>query len=243
MKHIFPGYAALILSLLLVPMTAGLVQAPAQPPNLVVITVDTLRADHLECYGYKAIKTPRINALAADGILVENAYTPVPLTLPSHASIFTGTYPVFHGVRDFTGFTLSKERTTLATMLKFAGYRTGAVVASAVLEARWGINQGFDFYYDNFPAVPAAELAGGRRTPGRRGGAGVASLVGDKARRGAARSFFGSISSILTTRTRPPRPTTGSTSAAPTTARSPTRTKTSAASSTTSSGRGCTTTA
>lgn len=153
MKHIFPGYAALILSLLLVPMTAGLVQAPAQPPNLVVITVDTLRADHLECYGYKAVKTPRINALAADGILVENAYTPVPLTLPSHASIFTGTYPVFHGVRDFTGFTLSKDRTTLATMLKFAGYRTGAVVASAVLEARWGINQGFDFYYDNFPAA------------------------------------------------------------------------------------------
>ncbi|HYK89871.1 MAG TPA: sulfatase-like hydrolase/transferase [Acidobacteriota bacterium] len=120
--------------------------------NLLVITIDTLRADHLECYGRKSIKTPRINALAADGILIENAYTPIPLTLPSHASIFTGTYPVFHGVRDFTGFTLPKERTTLATMLKSAGYRTGAVVASAVLESRWGLNQGFDFYYDNFPA-------------------------------------------------------------------------------------------
>jgi arylsulfatase A-like enzyme/Tfp pilus assembly protein PilF len=128
---------------------------PEPPPNLVVITIDTLRADHLECYGYKGVRTPRINALASDGILVENAYTPVPLTLPSHASIFTGTYPVFHGVRDFTGFTLSRDRTTLATMLKSAGYRTGAVVASAVLEARWGINQGFQFYYDNFPpALP-----------------------------------------------------------------------------------------
>jgi arylsulfatase A-like enzyme/Tfp pilus assembly protein PilF len=129
-------------------------QAP-QPPNLVVITIDTLRADHLGCYGYKLIKTPRIDALAADGILVEKAFSPLPLTLPAHASLFTGTYPLFHGVRDFTGFTLGKDRTTLATMLKSAGYRTGAVISSAVLEARWGINQGFDFYFDNFPPVVA----------------------------------------------------------------------------------------
>ncbi len=126
-------------------------QSAPRPPNLVIITIDTLRADHLECYGYKSIKTPRINALAADGILVENAYSPIPLTLPSHASLFTGTYPLFHGVRDFSGFTLSKERITLATMLKSTGYSTGAVVGAAVLEARWGINQGFDSYYDNFP--------------------------------------------------------------------------------------------
>ncbi|NWG12768.1 MAG: sulfatase-like hydrolase/transferase [Acidobacteria bacterium] len=122
------------------------------PPNLVVITIDTLRADRLGCYGYRNIKTPRIDALASDGVLVENAYTPVPLTLPAHASLFTGTYPVFHGVRDFTGDTLSEERATLATMLRSAGYSTGAVVASAVLEARWGINQGFDFYSDSFPS-------------------------------------------------------------------------------------------
>ena len=118
--------------------------------NLVLITIDTLRPDHLECYGYKLVRTPRINSLAADGILAERAYTPIPLTLPSHASILTGTYPMFHGVRDFTGFTLSKDRATLAAMLKSAGYRTGAVVGSAVLEARWGLNQGFDSYYDNF---------------------------------------------------------------------------------------------
>jgi arylsulfatase A-like enzyme/Tfp pilus assembly protein PilF len=145
----------LVLLAMWVSIQAKPAQIPAQPANLLVITLDTVRADHLECYGYKNIRTPRINALAADGTLVEHAYTPIPLTLPSHASIFTGTYPVFHGVRDFTGFTLGKERTTLASMLKSAGYRTGAVVASAVLEARWGINQGFDFYYDNFPpALP-----------------------------------------------------------------------------------------
>ena len=125
-------------------------QSVARPPNLVVITIDTLRPDHLECYGYKSIKTPRIDGLAADGVLIEKAYTPIPLTLPSHASILTGTYPLFHGVRDFTGFTLSKDRKTLATMLRATGYSTGAVVGSAVLESRWGLNQGFDFYYDNF---------------------------------------------------------------------------------------------
>jgi len=122
----------------------------ARPSNLVLLTIDTLRPDHLECYGYKSIKTPRINGLASDGILIEKAYTPIPLTLPSHASIFTGAYPLFHGVRDFTGFTLSRNHTTLAAMLKAAGYSTGAVVGSAVLESRWGLNQGFDFYYDNF---------------------------------------------------------------------------------------------
>jgi arylsulfatase A-like enzyme/Tfp pilus assembly protein PilF len=149
------GCAIMALVLLAVFVRSQAPPVAPKPPNLLIITIDTLRADHLECYGYKLIKTPRINALAADGILVENAYTPIPLTLPSHASIFTGTYPLFHGVRDFTGFSLSKDRTTLATMLKSAGYRTGAVVASAVLEARWGINQGFDFYYDNFPPQPA----------------------------------------------------------------------------------------
>lgn len=149
LKWVFLAFAALAL------LSPGSAQQPAPKiPNLVVITIDTLRADHLECYGYKSIKTPRINALAADGILVENAYSPIPLTLPSHASLFTGTYPIFHGVRDFTGFTLSKDRTTLATMLKSAGYGTGAIVASAVLEARWGINQGFDFYFDHFPPTP-----------------------------------------------------------------------------------------
>jgi arylsulfatase A-like enzyme/Flp pilus assembly protein TadD len=146
---------ALVLSLAIGCAAVSLGHQSSNPPkaqltNLVLITIDTLRPDHLECYGYRPIKTPHINGLAADGVLVERAYTPIPLTLPSHASIFTGSYPVFHGVRDFTGFTLSKDRTTLATMLGSTGYRTGGVIGSAVLEARWGLNQGFEFYYDNF---------------------------------------------------------------------------------------------
>jgi choline-sulfatase len=152
MKHRAPLHAAIVIALLLLSGWLPARQTRPKPPNLLIITIDTLRADHLECYGYKLIRTPRINALAVDGILVDKAYSPIPLTLPAHASLFTGTYPVFHGVRDFSGSTLSRERTTLATMLKSAGYKTGAVVASAVLEARWGINQGFDSYYDNFPA-------------------------------------------------------------------------------------------
>ncbi len=168
-----------------------------------IITIDTLRADHLECYGYKGVKTPRINALAADGVLVENAYTPVPLTLPSHASIFTGTYPIFHGVRDFTGFTLSKDRTTLATMLKSAGYRTGAVVASAVLESRWGINQGFDFYYDNFPPVPTQNW---QVVAERRGDEVVRESLRWLETKPKGRFSCGCTCSIRTTLTRPRRP-------------------------------------
>src|SRR5213592_5097586 len=112
-------YAVVTAFCALVTLGVNLAQSEqAGARNLVLITIDTLRPDHLECYGYKLVRTPRINSLAADGILVEKAYTPIPLTLPSHASILTGTYPMFHGVRDFTGFTLGKDRTTLATLLK-----------------------------------------------------------------------------------------------------------------------------
>ena len=149
-RRLYVGALVAVLGMLVPFRGSDAQRAVARPPNLVLITIDTLRPDHLECYGYKSIKTPRINGLASDGILIRDAYTPIPLTLPSHASIFTGTYPLFHGVRDFTGFTLSKEHKTLAAMLKAAGYSTGAVVGSAVLESRWGLNQGFDFYYDNF---------------------------------------------------------------------------------------------
>lgn len=124
---------------------------PAKPPvNVVVITVDTLRPDHLGCYGDKQIKTPNIDALAADGIRFERAYTSVPVTLPSHTVIFTGTYPPFSGIHDFAGNKLGPKQPTLATVLHDQGYATGAVVASAVLDSRFGLNRGFDFYYDHF---------------------------------------------------------------------------------------------
>jgi arylsulfatase A-like enzyme/Flp pilus assembly protein TadD len=131
--------------------TAAAAQTPEESaPNVVLITIDTLRADHLGCYGYKQIKTPNIDALAADSSRFERAYTPVPVTLPSHAAMLTGTYPMLSGIHDFSANKLSPQQVTLATVLKHAGYVTGAVVASAVLDSRFGLNQGFDFYYDHF---------------------------------------------------------------------------------------------
>src|SRR6266480_6228509 len=124
-------------------------------PNLVLITIDTLRPDHLECYGYKLVRTPRINSLAADGILAERAYTPVPLTLPSHASILTGTYPFFHGVRDMGGFVLQESPPTLATLLSRGGFHTAAFVGSVTLDHRYGVNRGFDTYDDEMPPAEA----------------------------------------------------------------------------------------
>jgi arylsulfatase A-like enzyme/Flp pilus assembly protein TadD len=126
------------------------VAATVPPVNVVVITIDTLRPDHLGCYGYKLIRTPNIDALAAESARFERAYTPVPVTLPSHTVIFTGTYPTLSGMHDFSGNKVNPSQPTLATVLKQHGYATGAVVGSAVLDSRFGLNQGFDFYYDHF---------------------------------------------------------------------------------------------
>ncbi len=126
-------------------------QTPAKPAlNVVLITIDTLRADHVGCYGYKQIKTPNIDGLAADGARFERAFAVVPVTLPSHTTMLTGTYPMLSGMHDFSGNKLSPLQPTLATVLKQAGYQTGAVIAAAVLDSRFGLNQGFDFYYDHF---------------------------------------------------------------------------------------------
>lgn len=126
-------------------------QTPAKPAlNVVLITIDTLRADHVGCYGYKQIKTPNIDGLAADGVRFERAFAVVPVTLPSHTSMLTGTYPMLSGMHDFSGNKLSQLQPTLASVLKQAGYQTGAVIAAAVLDSRFGLNQGFDFYYDHF---------------------------------------------------------------------------------------------
>jgi arylsulfatase A-like enzyme/cytochrome c-type biogenesis protein CcmH/NrfG len=126
-------------------------QTPAKPaPNVVLITIDTLRADHVGCYGYKQIKTPNIDGLAAEGTRFDRAFAVVPVTLPSHTTMMTGTYPMLSGMHDFSGNRLSPLQPTLASVLKQAGYQTGAVIAAAVLDSRFGLNQGFDFYYDHF---------------------------------------------------------------------------------------------
>jgi arylsulfatase A-like enzyme/Flp pilus assembly protein TadD len=128
----------------------GLLAESKPALNVVIITIDTLRADHLGCYGYKQIRTPNIDALASESARFERAYTPVPVTLPAHTVILTGTYPVFSGMHDFSGNKLNPKQPTLASVLKRQGYTTGAVIGSAVLDSRFGLNQGFDFYYDHF---------------------------------------------------------------------------------------------
>src|SRR5438105_902265 len=92
--------------------------SPGTAPNVIVITIDTLRPDHLGCYGYNQIRTPNIDALAADGVRFERAYTAVPVTLPSHTVIFTGTYPTFSGMHDFAANKLGPNHSTLASLLK-----------------------------------------------------------------------------------------------------------------------------
>src|SRR5437870_6196397 len=123
---------------------------PTASPNVVFITIDTLRPDHLGCYGDNQIHTPNIDALSADGTRFERAYTAVPVTLPSHTVIFTGTYPLLSGVHDFAANKLNPTQATLASVLKDNGYATAAVIGSAVLDSRFGLNHGFDFYYDRF---------------------------------------------------------------------------------------------
>jgi arylsulfatase A-like enzyme len=119
-------------------------------PNVIVITIDTLRADHLGCYGHEKIKTPNIDRLAEEGVLFTQCIAAAPITLPSHASIMTGTYPIYHGVHDNGTFRLDGRFTTLAEVMKDAGYQTGAFVSSFPLSSRFGLDQGFDHYDDRF---------------------------------------------------------------------------------------------
>ena len=138
---------------LLAAITAVLIrQAPQslRPLNIVLVTADTLRADRLPAYGYDRISTPHLDEMASSGVLFENASTVVPLTLPAHSSMFTGTFPMYHGVRDNGGYYLDEKHVTLAETLKENGYQTGGFIAAFVLDARWGLDQGFDRYFDDF---------------------------------------------------------------------------------------------
>jgi choline-sulfatase len=121
-----------------------------QSLNVVVVTLDTTRADRIGAYGAKDVETPAIDGVARDGVLFEQAVSVAPLTLPAHSSIFTGKFPPEHGVRDNGGFFLGPEQVTMAEVLKQRGYRTGAFVAAYVLDSKWGLDQGFDTYFDDF---------------------------------------------------------------------------------------------
>jgi arylsulfatase A-like enzyme/Tfp pilus assembly protein PilF len=118
--------------------------------NVLVITLDTTRADHLGIYGDRTAGTPNLDRLGREGVLFEQAVTSAPLTLPAHATIFTGLLPPRHGIRDNGGYVLDPKHETLAHALKGAGWQTGAFVGAFVLDGKWGLNQGFDTYYDKF---------------------------------------------------------------------------------------------
>jgi arylsulfatase A-like enzyme/Tfp pilus assembly protein PilF len=124
-------------------------QAPERPRAIILISIDTLRADHLSSYGYTAIETPHIDALAKGGTVFSDVGSQVPLTFPSHVSLFTSTYPFFNGIED-NAETLAPNAVTLAVLLKFHGYRTAAVVGGFVMDRRFGLNRGFDMYDSRF---------------------------------------------------------------------------------------------
>jgi arylsulfatase A-like enzyme len=116
--------------------------------NVLLVTIDTLRADHVGAYGSEGSLTPTIDAFAKDGLRFERTYAHVPLTLPSHASLLTASYPTRNGVRDNGTFHLGGASPTLAESFKRLGYRTGAFVGAFVLDARFGLGRGFDLYDD-----------------------------------------------------------------------------------------------
>lgn len=132
------------------PRWASRVLPARAPRNVLVVTLDTLRADHLGAYGYAAAQTPRLDALAGSGWRFTQATTVVPLTLPAHSSLFTGAFPNGHGVRDNGGFYLADDQVTLAEVLRDRGFRTGGFVSAFVLDRRWGIAQGFERFFDEF---------------------------------------------------------------------------------------------
>ncbi|MCL6583857.1 MAG: sulfatase-like hydrolase/transferase [bacterium] len=119
------------------------------PRNILLITIDTLRADHLGCYGYSGVDTPAIDSLAAKGVRFELAFTPVPLTLPSHVTIMTGLYPVTHGVLNNGEFRLNPSARPLAQILHQQGFTTAAFVGAFVLSRQFGLDQGFDWFDDD----------------------------------------------------------------------------------------------
>ena len=118
--------------------------------NVLLITLDTTRADRIGCYGYEKAKTPNLDSLASGGVHFLNTYCQVPLTFPSHCSILTGTYPIYHQVHNNGTYYLNPDLLTVAEILKGRGFKTGAFVSSFTVDSRFGLDQGFDFYDDKF---------------------------------------------------------------------------------------------
>ncbi|PYR25686.1 MAG: hypothetical protein DMF98_11375, partial [Acidobacteria bacterium] len=163
MRVTLPAWRTLILAIVLVLLACAVplivwrrsavpaVQhAACRDCNVLLITIDTLRADRVGAFGGPASLTPVLDRLASEGLRLTRAYTVAPLTLPAHTSILTAVSPPVHGVRTNGLFRLGPKLPTLATVLKEAGYRTGAFVGAFVLDARFGLNRGFDEYDDRY---------------------------------------------------------------------------------------------
>jgi len=146
-RHFATGALSCLTVLILILGNIPALSAEEEELNLLVITVDTLRADHTGIYGYDKIKTSQIDGLGRKGVLFTRAFCHVPLTLPSHCSLFTGNLPIFHGVRD-NGYRLPAFNITLAEILKKRGYQTAAFVGAFPLDSRFGLDKGFDTYDD-----------------------------------------------------------------------------------------------
>jgi arylsulfatase A-like enzyme/Tfp pilus assembly protein PilF len=156
----------LLLSLAVIAGTSCSPKAKIDRPPVIIISVDTLRSDHLPVYGYRGVETPAIDAFSRDAIVFDRAFSHCPLTLPSHATILTGLLPADTGVRDNMGFKLDPAKPTLAGILRRNGYATGAAVSAYVLRRETGIARGFGFFDDHIAEHADQSLGGIQRSGG-----------------------------------------------------------------------------
>jgi arylsulfatase A-like enzyme len=152
----------IVIALIVVACRGRFIGSPSRTTPVILISIDTLRSDHLPAYGYRGVDTPNIDALRADSILYKRAYSHVPLTLPSHVSILSGMLPADSGVRDNVGFRVSDSTPMIQGLLKNNGYATGAAVSAYVLRRETGIAHGFDFFDDEVEPIGADESTIGR---------------------------------------------------------------------------------
>jgi choline-sulfatase len=143
------GFTAVLAGIALASWLVWNGSSPARPRNVILITLDTTRADALGAYGRKGIATPVLDRMAAEGHVFEQAYAHAPITLPSHSSMLTGLTPPRHGVRNNIAYRLAADQLTLPEMLKARGFATSAFVSSMILDSRFGLDQGFDVYDDD----------------------------------------------------------------------------------------------
>ncbi len=163
-----PAILFIALALLVIGVAASIYSFRRPPQlNVILITLDTTRADHLGAYGYRQGLTAAFDDLAQHGVLFDHAYAPAPITLPSHATMLTGLHPPEHGLRVNGGGSLAKETPLLPEMLKKHGYETAAFIAAFVLHSKFGLSRGFDVYDDNFSQDTISAHGGDRRRDGR----------------------------------------------------------------------------